>query len=75
MKRIALIAAALSTLAPAAFAYAPNELTKSETSEVLQYVPTADLSNLTSAQVLAISNALTSDDSGVGRTIYSILNW
>jgi len=56
MKRTVLFAAALSALAPAAFAYAPNQLT--------------------TAQVQAISNALTSGDgSGIGAYIYSVLNW
>lgn len=76
MKRTVLFAAALSALAPAAFAYAPNQLTTAELAEAAQYAPNADLSNLTTAQVQAISNALTSGDgSGIGAYTYSVLNW
>ncbi|WP_225026468.1 hypothetical protein [Xinfangfangia pollutisoli] len=74
MKRTALFALALSALAPAAFAYSPTALTDAQVFDVKRYVPNADLSNLTAAQVQAIGNVLNSGDSGIGHSIYSILN-
>lgn len=72
MKRIAIFAAALTAFAPAAFA--ATELTSAEVYELRQYAPSADVSNLTAAQVGAISNVLTSGDTNIGAQIYSILN-
>lgn len=75
MKKFALFAVALSALAPAAFAYSPDALTPAELSAASQYVPSADLSNLTTAQVQAISNLLGGGDSNIGAQIRSILMW
>ncbi len=74
MKKIALLAAALTAVAPAAFAYAPNELSPAQLFEAKQYVPNADLSNLSAKQALQIAAILSSDDSGKGAAIYSTLN-
>ena len=75
MKKFALFAVALSAMAPAAFAYAPDALTPAERSAASQYVPSADLSNLTTAQVQAISSVLGGSDNNTGAQIRSILNW
>lgn len=72
MKRIAILAVALSAMAPAAFA--ATELTSAEVFELRRYAPSADVSDLTSAQVGAISNVLSSGDTNIGSQIYSILN-
>ncbi len=74
MKKLALLAVALTAVAPAAFAYAPNELTPAQRFEAQQYVPNADLSNLSTKQALQIASILSSDDSGKGAAIYSTLN-
>ncbi|MDQ2066953.1 hypothetical protein Q9295_11250 [Xinfangfangia sp. CPCC 101601] len=71
MKRIALFAAALTAFAPAAFAAG---LTATETFEVKQYAPNADLTNVTAAQANAITAAIASGDGNIAAQIYSILN-
>jgi hypothetical protein len=74
MKKLVILAAALTAIAPAAFAYAPNTLTAAQVYEAQRYVPNADLSNLTSEQALAIASVLSTDDAAKGAQIYSILN-
>lgn len=68
-------------LAPALFcllaACVPQKpgLTAIEEAEIRRYAPEADLSNLSSAQVGALSNALHSGDGfDIPAQIYSILN-
>jgi hypothetical protein len=75
MKKVIILAAALSAFAPAAFAYTAGELSPSEKSEAMRYAPNVDLDNLTPAQANLIANALTSGDRmNVGAYIYSIVN-
>ena len=75
MKKVIILAAALSALAPAAFAMNMGGLTPSQQSEAMRYAPNVDLSNLTSAQANLIANALNSGEgNGIGAYIYSIVN-
>ena len=74
MKIFALATIALTAFAPAAFAMTGG-LTASEEFEIRAQVPTADLSNLTDAQALALSAAIHhGSGSESGRMIRSILN-
>ncbi|GAB1361673.1 hypothetical protein MASR1M32_09090 [Rhodobacter sp.] len=54
----------------------PPGLTAIEQAEIRRYAPDADLTDLTPAQVGALSNALHSGDGfDIPGQIYSILNW
>lgn len=78
MKRLILTTVAIAALAPAAFAMTAHDqlLTKSDLAEIKRYVPDADLSNLTHAELVALANALDATDRGsaVGGNIRAILN-
>lgn len=76
MKRILLSAALVLAAAGTASAMtSTTELTPNDRAAVLRYVPNADLSNLTSAQVAALSTTLyTGDNREVGGQIRAILN-
>ena len=74
MKVFALAAIALTAFAPASFAMTGG-LTAAQEFEIRALVPTADLSNLTAEQNLALSDAIHhGDGSDAGRMIRSILN-
>ncbi|MEZ5799153.1 MAG: hypothetical protein R3D63_17750 [Paracoccaceae bacterium] len=74
MKLIALTAAALTALAPAAFASSGVGLTDAEQFEIRSLVPSADLSNLSAAQASALSDAVHhGDNADSARLIRQIL--
>ncbi|MGB4828419.1 MAG: hypothetical protein WBP18_14325 [Paracoccaceae bacterium] len=75
MKFLAFTAAAFTAFAPAAFAMTEGGLTPGQEFEIHARVPTADLSNLTDAQVLALADAIHhGSGSESGRMIRAILN-
>ncbi|MGB7269503.1 MAG: hypothetical protein WBC90_08270 [Albidovulum sp.] len=78
MKRLILTTVAIAALAPAAFAMTAHDqlLTNGDLAEIKRYVPDADLSNLTYAELAALANALDAADRGsaVGGSIRAILN-
>ncbi len=75
MKRFITATAILLSLGSSAFAMASNgHLSTSDAMEARKYVPGADFSGLTSAQLHAIANVLYGDDENVGGQIRSILN-
>ena len=75
MKLIALATVAFAAFAPAAFAMTDSGLTAAQEFEIRAMVPSADLSNLTDEQALALANVIHSGDANeIGYAIRSILN-
>ncbi|WP_126978006.1 hypothetical protein [Frigidibacter oleivorans] len=75
MKTLAIAAAALVAVAGVASAdtYTPT-LSRIEISEIRSLVPNADLSDLSTYQVVALQSAIHGDDSGAAAQVRAILN-
>ena len=74
MKNLLLISALIAASTSGAFAMNnSSDLSAATKFEARQLVPNANLDNLTSAQALAIANAVHSDQAGAAALIRSIL--
>lgn len=74
MKKLLLVSAMLAGTTTASFAMSGDgQLPLSIQMEARQFVPNADLSNLTVAQANAIANAVHSDETSAAALIRSIL--